>query len=98
VLGHTVIPNDDGALFPLHAYVEVGTLCDMIVKEFENRVGFLSLETDDLSCDFFFLGTVDQLCGLASKVETLKFITLGNYAIKVVRDVWPKRKIRHTGG
>jgi hypothetical protein len=38
VLGQTVIPDDDGRLFPLDASLEVCAPCDVLVEEVQDGI------------------------------------------------------------
>lgn len=51
VLSNPVVPDDDGALLPVDACLEVGTIGKMVVQELEKSIRFLLLETDNLTSD-----------------------------------------------
>lgn len=51
VLRHPVVPDDNGALLPLDAGLEVGTVGQMVVQELEEGIGLLLLEADDVTSD-----------------------------------------------
>ncbi len=51
MLRHPVVPNDNGALLPLHPRVEVSSEGEMVVQEFENRIGLFLLKADDITGD-----------------------------------------------
>ncbi len=51
VLGDAVVPDNDGALVPLDARLEVGAQGQVAVEEVEQGVGLLLLEADDLTRD-----------------------------------------------
>lgn len=51
VLRHPVVPDDHRPGLPLDAGLEVGSECEVVVQELEEGVGFLLLETDNLSGD-----------------------------------------------
>lgn len=52
VLRDAVVPDDNGALLPLDAGLEVGAEGEVVVQEFEQRVGFFFLEADNVAGDF----------------------------------------------
>lgn len=51
VLSDSVVPDDDGLVLPLNARLEVGALCQMVVQELENGVGFLLLHSNNITSD-----------------------------------------------
>lgn len=51
VLSDSVVPDDDGLVLPLDASLEVGALCQMVVQELENGVGFLLLHPNNIASD-----------------------------------------------
>lgn len=51
MLRYPVVPNDNGAFLPLHPRVEVGSEGEVVVQEFENRIGLFLLEADDITGD-----------------------------------------------
>jgi len=58
VLGDAVVPDDDSALLPLDADLEVGAVGEVVVQELEDGVRLLLLEADDVTGD---CGPVCQL-------------------------------------
>lgn len=51
VLSDTIVPDDNGALLPLHTGLEVGSPGNVLVEELENGVRLLLLEADNLTGD-----------------------------------------------
>ena len=48
---HPVIPDDDGALGPAQAHLEVGAVGDVVVEEFEQRIRLFLLVSDNVAGD-----------------------------------------------
>lgn len=51
VLRHTVVPDNNGALLPLHAGLEISAVGEMVVQELEQSIGLLLLEADNVTCN-----------------------------------------------
>lgn len=49
MLCNTIVPNDDGALLPLDPRLEVGSVGEVVVEEFEQGVRLLLLETNNVA-------------------------------------------------
>lgn len=52
VLGHAVVPDDNGALLPLDTGLEVGSIGQMVVEELEDGVRFLLLHAYNFTGDY----------------------------------------------
>ncbi len=52
MLCNTVVPDDDGALLPLDAGLEVGSVCEMVVEELEQCVRLLLLQADNIARNY----------------------------------------------
>jgi len=51
VLRYTVVPDDDGALLPLDARLEVGAIREVVVQELEDRVRLFLFEAYNVAGD-----------------------------------------------
>ena len=73
MLGDTVVPNDDSALLPLDARLEVGTVCKVIIQELEDRLGLLLLQANNVAGDYvsWLVSTCQRksVCSLTLRVD-----------------------------
>lgn len=81
VLRHAVVPDDDGALLPLDAGLEIGAVREMVVQELEERIRLLLLETDDVTCNCITCQSLDTMharqYGLTLRVDVKRLLSSG---------------------